>query len=63
MEDLNPRPEIEKLLEENKKGGLLWWSSGSGSVLLLQGAWVRPLVRELRSHMSCNMAKGKKKRK
>ena len=31
--------------------GLPWWSSGWDSVLPLQGAWVRSLVRELRSCM------------
>ena len=29
--------------------GLPWWSSGWDSVLPMQGAWVRSLVRELRS--------------
>ena len=28
-------------------GGLPWGSSGSDSVLPVQGAWVQPLVREL----------------
>ena len=31
-------------------------------MLPLQGAWVRSLVRELRSHMPCGMAKKKKKK-
>ena len=31
--------------------GLPWWSSGEDSVLPVKGAWVRALVRELRSHM------------
>ena len=32
-------------------------SSGWDSMLPLQGAWVQPLVRELRSHMPCSMVK------
>ena len=31
--------------------GLPWWSSDQDSELPLQGAWVRSLVRDLRSHM------------
>ena len=31
--------------------------SGKDSVLPIQGAWVRSLVRELRSHMLYGMAK------
>ena len=42
--------------------GLPWWSSGSDFVLPLQGAWVRPLVRELRPHMPRSVAKKKKKK-
>ena len=33
--------------------GILWQSSGYYSELLLQGAWVWSLVRELRFHMPC----------
>ena len=40
----------------------LRWSSGD-SELLMQGSQVRSLIRELRSHMLCGMAKKKKKRK
>ena len=43
--------------------GLPWRSSGSDSALPLQGAQVRSLVRELRSHMPCDVAKNLKKRK
>ena len=31
-------------------------------MLPMQGAWVQSLVRELRSHKSCGIAKKKKKR-
>ena len=33
--------------------GLPWWSSGYDSTLPMQGAWVRSLVGELRSHIPC----------
>ena len=39
--------------------GLSWWSSGEDSVLPLQGAQVRSLVRELRSCIPCSEAKNK----
>jgi len=42
--------------------GLPWWPSGKDSVLPMQGAWVRSLVEELRSHMSCGVAKKIKRR-
>ena len=42
--------------------GLPWWSGGKDSALPMQGAQVRSLVRELRSHISCSMAKKKKKK-
>ena len=42
--------------------GLPWWPSGKDPVLPMQGAQVRSLVKELRSHISCGMAKKKKKR-
>ena len=32
--------------------GLPWWSNGYNSVLPTQGAWIRSLVRELRSHIT-----------
>ena len=38
-------------ITEVKEWGLLWWPSGRDSMLPMQGAWVRSLVRELRSHM------------
>ena len=41
--------------------GLPWWPSGKDSVLPMQGAQVRSLVKELRSHISCSMAKKKKR--
>ena len=37
--------------------GLPWWSSGLRPELPLQGAWVRILVRELRSLVPCGVAK------
>ena len=43
--------------------GLPWWPSGKDSVLPMQGAQVRSLVKELRSHLSCSMAKKKKKKR
>ena len=48
-------------IKKRKKLGLPWRSSGWDSALPLQGAWVRPLVRELRSSMPCGVAKKKKK--
>ena len=42
--------------------GLPWWPSGKDPVLPMQGAQVRSLVKELRSHISCGMAKKKKKK-
>ena len=36
------------------------WSSGKDSALPLRRAWVQPMVEELRSHMTCSMAKKKK---
>ena len=42
--------------------GLPWWSSGQVSVLPLQGAQVRCLVRELRSHTPSSAAKKKQKK-
>ena len=42
--------------------GLPWPSSGSDSAPPLQGAQVRSLVRELRSHVPCDVAKNKKKK-
>ena len=33
------------------------WSSGYNSMLPMQGSWVQSLVRELRSHMPCQVAK------
>ena len=39
--------------------GLPRWSSGQGSSLPMQGAWVRSLVRELRSHMQQDAVKKK----
>ena len=41
--------------------GLPWWPSGKDSVLPMRGAWVRSLVEELRSHVSCGVAKKNKK--
>ena len=38
---------LKLLCLKNVCGGLPWWSSGKGSVLPMQGAWVRSLVREL----------------
>ena len=32
--------------------GISWWSSGHASILLMQGAQVQSLVRELRSNIS-----------
>ena len=46
-------------LLQNFNGGLPWQSNGLDSALLLQGAWVRSLVRELRSHMPHGMGKKK----
>ena len=42
-----------------KNEGLLCWSSGQDSSLTMQGAWVRSLVGELRSHMLRIVAKNK----
>ena len=42
------------------------WSSGCNSMLPMQGSWVQSLVRELTSHMPCQVAKKfnlKKKKK
>ena len=39
----------------------LRWSS-SDSALLMQGSQIRSLIRELRSHMLCGMAKKKEKK-
>ena len=39
-----------------------WWSSDK-TLFPLQGAWVQSLVRELRSHMLCNVPKNKYKLK
>jgi len=39
----------------------LRWSSGD-SALLMQGSQIRSLIRELRSHMLCGMAKKKEKK-
>ena len=36
-------------LKKSPGVGLPWWSSGYGSVLPLQGAWVQSLVGEIRS--------------
>ena len=38
---------------------LPWWLSGWNSILLVQGAGVQSLVRELRSPVRCSMAKNK----
>ena len=40
--------------------GLPWKSSDWDTALPMQGPWVRSLVMELRSHMSCGKAKKKK---
>ena len=37
--------------------GLPWQSSGEDSTLLFQGAWVRSLLEELRSHKLSSAAK------
>ena len=37
--------------------GLPWWSNGWHLVIAMLGTWFRSLVRELRSHMPCDMAK------
>ena len=42
--------------------GVRWQSSGWDSVLLLQWAQVQSLVRELRSCMSCGLAKKERKK-
>ena len=39
------------------------WSSGYSSVLPIQGTWVQSLVRELRAHMPCGVAKIKGKKR
>ena len=46
-----------------KEGGIPWWFNGYGSMLLLQGARVQSLVRELRSCRSCGTAKNKQTNK
>ena len=42
--------------------GLPWWSSGSDSVLPLQGVQVQTLVQELRFRVTFSVAKKKKKK-
>ena len=42
---------------------ILWQSSGQGSLLPLQGAWIRSLVRELRSRKLCNTVKNKQNKR
>ena len=42
-------------------GGLPWRSTGEDSALPMQGAWVRSLAGEIRSHMPCGTAKKIKK--
>ena len=37
--------------------GIPWWPSGQDSALPLQGAQVRSMVGELRSHVLCSVAK------
>ena len=39
-------------LKESEIMGISWWSSGHASILLMQGAQVQSLVRELRSNIS-----------
>ena len=51
--------DVGEVLAYEVKRGLPWPSSGSDSALPLQGARVRSLVGELRSHMLCSMAKKK----
>lgn len=42
---------------------LTWQSSGYDCLLPLQGARVQSLVRELRSHLPCRVAKKKERKK
>ena len=37
--------------------GLPWWSEGEDSIPPMQGLWVQPLLRELRSQVPCGLAK------
>ena len=48
------------LFRKHSSLGLPWQSSGSDSVLPMQGAWVRSLVREQSFHMLCSTEKKKK---
>ena len=41
-------------------GGTPWGSKGQGSAFSLPRVWVQSLVRELRSHKLCNVAKKQK---
>ena len=43
--------EVIEIKKKKIRQGLSWWSSGYNSMLPMQGAEVRSLVRELRSHM------------
>ena len=45
------------------KWGIPWWSNGSDSAIFLLGPWVQSLVRELRSHKSCDVTKKEKRKK
>ena len=48
---------------KQRRLGLFWQPSGQESILPIQGARVRPLVRELRSHILPGEAKNKQTRK
>ena len=52
----------EAAMAERWGQGVRIKNSSVHSVLPVQGGWVRTLVREVRSHMPCGMAKKKKKK-
>ena len=54
---------LSSIYVKTRMRGIPWWSSGQGSTLPLQGAWVRSLVGELRSCKLRGKAKKKKKKK
>ena len=51
MEDWSEGPQRSHRDKKEIRQGLSWWFSGYDSMLPMQGAEVRSLVRELRSHM------------
>ena len=53
---------IAQWILRNVVQGLPWGSSGYGSVLPLQGTWVRSLVQELRSYKPHGVAKKSRKK-